>query len=226
MYPIYIHEYKITIWWSAKCGCSTIKEIIYNKILKKNIENIHFEYLNFNPDYLNYKNIIIVRNPIDRIISCFINKYKIYVDEHFKKKFNFKEFIDANNDNNIKFYDIHHTTPQFSEEYNNLYNYCNENSICFKFDKIIKLEDFNAVDFAKEYFNVDLNINISFNKTNKSDLFVQDAYLSYDILDLNEIPSYKSFLNEDIIKKIKYIYKIDYENFNNYNIDYDLKLKI
>lgn len=220
MYPIYIHEYKITIWWSAKCGCTTVKELIYNVILKLNIKNVHYKYEKFEPKYLGYKNILIVRNPIDRIISSFINKYDYHKKIYFIKNHNFEQFIDVLNNKTIDFPEKHHTTPQFSEEFNNLIKYCVENKINFIFDEIIKLEEFNQKKFLAENFNIAItNLDIISNKTNKTSHFVNEAYLDCN-LNFTNIPSYKSFLNEDIILKIKQIYDIDYKNFKIYNINY------
>lgn len=221
MFPIYLHEYKITIWWSAKCGCTTIKHIIYNIILKLDIKDIHFEYITFKPEYLNYKNILIVRHPIDRIISCFINRYEVH-KEYFKEPHNFKEFIDVLSDKNLVFPDGHHTCPQFSEEFDNLKKYCDVNDINFKFDNVIKLEELNFNNFLNDYFNLNIeeNLNINFNKTNKTENYIEKSFL-IPKLKFDSIPSYKSFLNEEIIKKIKEIYKIDYENFESYKIIYD-----
>lgn len=218
MHPIYLHEYKIAIWWSAKCGCSTIKEIIYNYVLKKNVTDVYFEYCSFEPKYLGYKNILIVRNPIDRIISCFMNKYFRFRKENFNDNdYNFKTFIE-NPENNK--YDFHHTGPQFSEYYDNLINYCKKNDILFKFDEIIKLEEFDENLFAKKFFGIELNKNFQLNKTHKSNNFIPKAYLINGNEFTNNSPLYISFLNKDIIETIKKIYQVDYDILHSYGIEY------
>lgn len=65
-----------------------------------------------------------------------------------------------------------------------------------------------------------MEININFNKTHKTEHFVEKAYLMKD-LNFNNVPNYESFLNDDIIEKIKKIYKVDFDNFKLYNINYD-----
>jgi hypothetical protein len=150
MYPFYLHDYKTTIWWSAKCGCSTIKHLIYNIILKINPEDFHKDsYTDFDPKYLDYTNILIVRNPIDRIISSYVDKYAQY-NERYKldnPNMNFEEFInllfekckkeDYDSKNNITY--NHHNTPQFSEEFNKLREYTKKNYPNFGFTPMLML---------------------------------------------------------------------------------------
>jgi len=156
MFPIYDDENKIAIWWSAKCGCSTIKNIYYNIIKNKNISHVHFEYQCFDSNKLDYENILIIRDPYDRAVSVFMDKYIngdcTYLIENIDdltfEKFVLlleKKYIIYNENSTNIFLDSHHITPQFSEQYNNLSKYCIENNIDFKFDKIYKLEEFNNI---------------------------------------------------------------------------------
>lgn len=235
MFPIYIHEHKITIWWSAKCGCTTIKNLVFNKLKKLNIANqsdLHKNtYADFDPQYLNYKNILIVRDPINRFISSynmffqtFCNMYKI------NKNLTFSEFVELiyesrKKDNftqhskiNVSF--NHHLINQFSEIYADLNKYCKEKNINFRFDEVIKLEEFNSIDFMKKYFNIILEQNTIKNKTlknNNNSTFVYNKTHN----EINKInPNYQYYLNENIIKKIKEIYENDYEELKKYNIIY------
>ena len=227
MFPLYLHEYKITIWWSAKCGCSTIKNLCYNKILNLEKKNLHTDSYNaFDPKLLHYKNILIVRNPIFRFISSYNMFFNTFIDMHkINKDLTFKEFVELNLKyridglkNNVSL--NHHTTNQFSEQYINLNKYCLENNIEFKFDEVIKLESFDAVKFTKIYFNIDLKneeiLNKSIKNNNKEYVF-DKTY--------NEIqkikPEYNFYLNEEIIHFIKEIYKDDYKLLEEYNIFYD-----
>ena len=226
MFPFYLHDYKITIWWSAKCGCSTLKHLIYNIILKINPEDFHKDsYTNFDPKYLDYTNILIIRNPLNRIISSYVDKYAQY-----DKKYNlnnpnmtFEEFINTllnnfqkeNHDQKFNIAYNHHNTPQFSEEFNKLREYTKKERPDFGFQYIYKLEEFNIGEFMKKHFNIDYDKHIQWNigKQNKK-LFIENAYrIEYNELKKN-VPNYESFLTQEIIDKIKKIYKKDYFHLN------------
>ena len=232
MFPLYLHDYKITLWWSAKCGCSTIKNIYKNIILQQNDTDLHNDsYFYFDEKYLHYTNILIVRNPIDRFISGYLGFFKTFVNMYqISEDLTFKEYVKLilkyRNNNNLEVsHNIslnHHIVNQFDERFNDLNNYCIKNNINFKFDVIIKLEDFNQSLFLKKYFNIDsiesidniiLNKNI---KTNKQ-VFVID-YKYDDIIQI--FPEYNFFLDNEIIGDIKEIYKDDYKNLKDYNIIY------
>ena len=203
MYPIYIHEYKIAIWWSAKCGFSTIKTLIFNNIYNKN-ELHENSYVNFDPKYLNYKNILIVRNPINRFISCYNHWFPTFCNMYkLDKNLSFKEFLEItlkSRNNNLKKEENvslnHHLTDQFSEKFYDLDNYCKNNNINFKFDKIIKLEEFNSIEFMKNNFNYDLKSNVHYNKKNIN-MNNNNSFIGN--LKYNEIqsisPEYKYYLN-------------------------------
>jgi hypothetical protein len=222
MYPFYLHDYKTTIWWSAKCGCSTLKYLIYNIILNINPTDFHKDtYFDFDSKYLNYVNILIVRNPIDRIISSYLDKYWEYnfIYNLNKPDMTFEEFINIlfneYENNNIepqnKVSNNHHNTPQFSERFNELHDYTKQNFPEYFFHYIYKLEEFNIQEFMKKHFNIDYDKNVQWNigKQNKK-LSIPDAYkIKYNELKKN-IPKYECFLTEDIIKKIKKIYEKDY----------------
>ena len=232
MYPFYLHDYKITIWWSAKCGCSTVKHLIYNIILKINPTDFHKDtYIDFDPKYLNYTNILIVRNPIDRIISSYVDKYSQYnlkyklnnPDMTFEEFINilFNEYENNNIDSKNKVSLNHHNTPQFSEEFNKLRDYTKKNFPEFGFEYIYKLEEFNIGEFMKKHFNLEYDKNVQWNigKQNKK-LSIPDAYkIKYNELKKN-VPKYEYFLTDDIIKKIKKIYKKDYFHLNINKIEY------
>ena len=84
MYFSVDYDKKIIFGWSAKCGCTHIKAIIRflqkNEIYTKDNEmRVHdYAYINEIPnDIENYITIIFTRNPYKRVISGFLNKYRI-----------------------------------------------------------------------------------------------------------------------------------------------------
>jgi hypothetical protein len=230
MFPIYLHDHKITIWWSAKCGCSTIKALIFNHLLKLKLQNLHQKsYTDFDSKYLNYKNILIIRNPINRFISSYNQWFPTYCKMYkLNKNLTFEEFIDvalkARENNLEKKINVslnHHLTNQFSEKFDDLELYIKENNINFKFDEIIKLEEFDSIEFMKNKFNITINKNIHDNKKNLNnndfDKFIGNK--NYDEI-IKIKPNYKYYLNDNIINKIRKLHKKDYNELKKYNIIY------
>jgi hypothetical protein len=217
---------------------------------KKNIIKIITLFNRFNKldsnKLLEYRKIYICRNPYSRIVSCFIDKY---IDNRFSKWFQlsiciknffryfenknylrptFKEFINLVYEKFVlKQYSLleyDHLTPQFTINYNNN----------FKFDKIYKLEDLNSSTFLKDEFDIKENIENAEQKTSlhnnncsNSEYCIENAFnLEYnELLELKKskkIPNYKYFFNEELKYKVNEIYKTDFTNLLEYNINYDL----
>ena len=232
MYVLVSDLHKVNLWWSAKCGCTYTKYLFYNKILNKNIEYMHNEY----PISIynkNYDNFYICRDPYARILSCFIDKYINGFLTHLYKPISFKQFVDDLynfyiNGNKSYTFDIHHTTPQFSEAYP-------INDTEFKFKKILKLEEVNDKIILKEIYNMDddkkeiYNFSVHYVNIQKNKNIHKNVYnIDYDMLTIlknnNLVPNFISFYNEDIKKKIEEIYKIDFEILAKYNIKYDFNI--
>jgi hypothetical protein len=113
---------KIIFGWSAKCGCSHIKEIFYF-LQNDNINNKIHTTSDVNPlpiDIENYTTIIISRNPYKRVVSGFLDKYSD--NGQFRKMWNystisFSIFVDELIKQNWKMIDKHHFTPQTTERF-------------------------------------------------------------------------------------------------------------
>lgn len=76
MYFTIDYEKKVIFGWSAKCGCSGIRNMSHylsGKIIEPCYSSNDFCELPKNME--EYKIIIIIRNPYERIISGFIDKY-------------------------------------------------------------------------------------------------------------------------------------------------------
>ena len=72
-------------------------------------------------DHHKYKIIVFVRNPYERIISGFINKYcsgKQKLKNISPNKITFQKFVNELNKNGLTTIDRHHFTPQLSEAWN------------------------------------------------------------------------------------------------------------
>jgi len=144
------------------------------------------------------------------------------------KNLTFEEFIDvalkARENNLEKKINVslnHHLTNQFSEKFDDLELYIKENNINFKFDEIIKLEEFDSIEFMKNKFNITINKNIHDNKKNLNnndfDKFIGNK--NYDEI-IKIKPNYKYYLNDNIINKIRKLHKKDYNELKKYNIIY------
>ena len=122
----YTDEKNKLVWgWSAKCGCSHIKNLIlnYQNIDSKEIHTNRF--INGLPDNIeNYDLIIVMRNPFKRIVSGFTDKFSskgelrfYYTDDHLT----FSVFVDFILNNNFEDYLLsplkHHFIPQTEEQF-------------------------------------------------------------------------------------------------------------
>ena len=135
---------KIIIGWSAKSGCSHIKKIFW--YLKTNNENhkIHFhkEHNDLPGDIENYVVILIIRNPYERVISGFLDKYSpegMYRNLWKKKEISFTNFINQLIKNNWLVIDKHHFTPQTTQTF--------DEKIILK-AKELKIFDIKNIDYT------------------------------------------------------------------------------
>ncbi len=234
---------KIVFGWSAKCGCSHIKTLFLfltrNKIY--NIEDIHKEckYLGINDiinDINNYTFIIISRNPYDRLISGFLEKYTYLHYLHYdvidekatiKKWENnlscmitFTNFVNELVYNNYNIIDQHHFTPQLSEKWDDI----------LLTHKNIIVYDLANIDytFLEKIYNITIPSElINFkgphvNKNKLDDNIINDIKV-YDLdpLDYKDMKLNKyNFINKDLQDKIYNFYKKDFEFFKSNGQDY------
>ena len=214
---------QIIFGWSAKCGCSHIKNIFWF-LQTDNLENqIHTQKDNNNlPNEIeNYTTIIFIRNPYKRIISGFLDKYKKNGEYRrlWKNSFlSFSEFVDKliNHYNQI---DNHHFTPQTTENFDKK----------ILLSKIIKFYDIGKIDY--EYIEQLYNKKIPECVINRKQgherlLCVNTEYYNNYVYDLN-IDDYidynidiKYFYNEEIREKVFNFYINDFSFFKENGIDY------
>lgn len=221
---------KVIFGWSAKCGCSHIK-MIY-KYLTKNIidfDKTHigtYNELGFIDD--SYTIIIIIRNPFLRLISGFLEKYRIngqFRDNwKTKKVLNFENFVDEIV-NNSKFIDKHHFTPQLSEKWDDkIYSH-----------KKLIIYDLANIDysFLEKLYNKKIPKNILdyrgyFRTTEMKNkkVMLEENIRAYNIeLDKHEIGlhySYDLYYNKDIKRKVFFFYKKDFDFFTKHGFNYSI----
>jgi len=223
MYFLIDKSRKIIFGWSAKCGCSHIKKIYWYLQNDKEDNKIHTK-LDYNqklPSAIkNYIIIIIIRNPYERLISGFLNKYK--KDGEFRKhwKSNTLKFVDFVNEiliNNWKQIDKHHFTPQTTELF--------DKNKLVKSKKLI-LYDIKNIDykFIEDLYNKkipDTLINFRGGHENKSTIVLEKNVFDLDILEYCDyrVPT-NYFYNENLKKQVDTIYKNDFLFFKEYGFDY------
>jgi hypothetical protein len=215
---------KIIFGWSAKCGCSHIKNIFWF-LQSDNLENLIHTVKDDNElpnDIENYITIIIVRNPYKRLISGFIDKYRKTGEyRHLWKDLflSFSQFVDKliNYDNQIE---THHFTPQTTEKFDKK----------ILLSKIIKFYDIGKIDYEyiEQLYNKKIHEYVLNKKQGHERLLnvnVDDYYNNY-VYDLN-IDDYidynidiKYFYNEDIREKVFNFYIDDFTFFKENGFDY------
>lgn len=242
-------KYKFIIGWSAKCGCTHIKNIMLYIIKKKQIyENIQdclilkdinyneysdqlhnyfFKNLNILPtDIHNYTTIIITRNPYKRIISGLIDKYK--KNGEFRHLWSgsicsFELFLEKIIQENKKFKEInyHHFIPQTEEQYSD---------IIFN-SKILKCYDINNIDYnlIEKIYNIKLPKSVIDYKgvhINKKTINYENKNLfKCEVSDLaNCNISYNYFYNEKLKNMLYKYYEKDFDFCNKFNIKYDIDI--
>lgn len=216
---------KIIFGWSAKCGCSHIKNIFWFLQTDNLLNKIHTQK-NKNQlpkDIENYITIIIIRNPYERIVSGFLDKYKKNGQfRHLWKDsvLSFSQFVDKLINYDWKTIETHHFTPQTTEDFDKK----------ILLSKIIKFYDIGKIDYEyiEQLYNKKipeciinkkqgherlLNVNVdSYYNNYVYDLHIDD-YINYNI-------NKKYFYNEDIIEKVFNFYINDFIFFKENNVDY------
>ena len=231
---IIIHDKKLIIFWSPKCGCSTLKTIlaiyfnIHNPI---KYSHIHLneeldELIDKNEDNLKYKNydlVFLIRNPYDRLASGFMNKYvniTKYKRPHYTSPDNCKSFHDFCHIllNNPKAIDKHHFEPQTSGKGWHFYNFLGKPKIKYVFDT----KDVNEIKKLLDLSIEDVKTNYTKKKSEKSS-FEKLYFLNYENLRKKKNQSYSNLYNSTLKKIVYEIYKNDFDFFNNVlNMNYSI----
>lgn len=232
-------EMKLMIGWSYKCGCSHIKYIfkcLVNKKSSFDLEQLHIDIDDKNKlpiDYLDYKIMIIVRNPYDRLVSGFIDIYNkrgsaiinidqlIYLNELKHKnnnRFTFTLFINEmykNGFDNINY----HFNPQFGDSW--------EKGKIEKHPNVI-FNDLYTIDyqFLENIYDIPITPDMRQFKGNHIIDKKQPSFNKlYDLVYSkysNESLYTAKFFNQDIINKVNHIYKTDIDYLKNIGMNYNL----
>jgi hypothetical protein len=215
---------KIIFGWSAKCGCSHVKNMYWYLNGKENTK-LHTakESCKLPNDIENYITILFIRNPYERLISGFLDKYKEKGQFRSLWKHNiltFSMFVDELLKKDWKMIEGHHFVPQTSESFD---------KIKLMKSKSLKIYDIKNIDYnyIEGLYNKTipesvLNFRGDYNLRPKSSIKLEQIVYDLDMklyYDFNVPNNY--FYNDDIKKKVFGFYKNDFIFFKEYNFDYE-----
>jgi hypothetical protein len=221
MYFLVDEKRKVIFGWSAKCGCTHIKTI-FNFLNEIYRDYVHYKDTeNKLPENIEeYSTILISRNPYERIVSGFLNKYDKNGEARPLWKYptiTFSLFVDELVKNEYQMVDRHHFTPQTSEAFD--LNVLNSKSIhCYSIEHI----DYSYIESL-------YNKKIPFDILNKKLGHERKIYPNnleapvYDLsmetyIDFNVDTKY--FYNDDLKEKVYQFYKQDFLFFEKLGINY------
>lgn len=225
---VYILD-NILLFCSAKSGNTTLRQWYLNykfglvtddiiKIRRKtnNLLKIKFSDKYNKGNYDNYIKVIVVRNPYDRVVSLFIDKFINIKDNIYKflstDDITFNIFLELleKEKNESEFYESNkHFIPQ---------SLWREN---INFDYVIKLESFQ--DDMLNFIHKEIDENYKYDFTKKAGNFKsnynEDNYDDLTNLKLSELRNFESinkkgFLNKKNKDIIYNLYKNDFLKFN------------
>jgi len=223
---------KICLGWSTKCGCNHVKHVFKSLIDQTQINqsiNIHKNTRNqLHANYHDYTIIVVTRNPYERLVSGFLDKFNEikmrknspfflkYLNQWRLKKIpiNFSNLV--YNLGNWKMMDRHHFNLQLSEAWKN------ELKIHYLFD----IENINYT-ILEQLFNKKIPEDIktirhnrNLNRVNRSGgIKIFDKKIE-DILET--LYSYDQFYNDELKEKTYDFYKKDFLFLKEHGFYYDI----
>jgi hypothetical protein len=218
---------KIIFGWSAKCGCTHIKNIYYfliNNTIINDDKKLHKEYnINLPNNIEEYTTILFIRNPYKRLVSGFLDKYNSKGNlRHIWKHPNitFYSFINKLVKEEWDIIDFHHFTPQTSEKFDKPLIMNSKTVTIFDIENINYkyIEELYDKSIPEEL----INYKGPHKRKTYETIFDDDVYY----LDMNTYfhcnVNLNQFYNEEIKEKVYKFYKNDFEFFNENGFDYDI----
>lgn len=227
MYFLIDDKLKVIFGWSAKCGCCHIKNIFWylQGVEKTNIHNDSYNNLPDENKMNNYTTIIFTRNPYKRLVSGFLDKYRLGGEFRSLWKENiltFSNFIDKLEKKNWNVINLNHFTPQTTQVF--------EKNKILK-SKCVKLFNIENIDY--NYIEVLFNKKIPkkiltdqfgherSNRKNKNNMTINNFVYNLNIDEyVNNNIEIKYFYNQELKQKIFNFYKNDFIFFKENGIDY------
>jgi len=238
-------EKKIIFGWSAKCGCNFVKMMFTWLSGDKRIKRmgakgygIHADtYNSFPHDHNEYKIILFIRDPFQRLVSSYVEKYASnflktkarnpkWPQLSYTKKKTYRRFVNELHMNGFQNINLHHFTPQLSEKWPDEE---------FNIHKIYDIQNIDY-DYLNELFGIQLPeeiigvrgphyINYSDSIQSRVCDVVYPVYM-YANLGKSKIPTYEYFYDQELKDKVAEFYKKDLDFFKTNGFDYYEKLKI
>jgi hypothetical protein len=222
MFFLVDHKKKVIFGWTPKCGCTFVKNLFYflTDTVPKN-GKIHGPHSNhpLPKNHREYKIIIIVRNPYERIISGFLDKYKKKGEFHHlwppEIPLTFRTFVNAlHAEGTGKRVESHHFSPQLGCKW-------------IPDIKVYRVYDIKAIDYAhleqlykKEIPEEVLNFKIGHENTTTDPI----NFPVYD-LTINQYegkrPTLTQFYTKGMRDKVANFYKSDFAFLDLYKIPYN-----
>jgi len=223
------YDKKIIFGWSAKSGCSHIKMLFHFftkhsegelKPFFKDENLLHLNSYNSLPnDIKDFTIILFIRNPYERLVSGFLDKYRKY--GQFNHLWNrstpltFRNFVNELVKGNSSMINRHHIGPQISERW--------EDRILFHSN--LKVYDIRNIDyhFLENIFQKKIPAYIlqfrgtHENRKSKMDYSypVYDVSL-YDYENDSTVPHYRNFFDDSIIHNVNCYFEKDLSLFSSF----------
>jgi Sulfotransferase family len=231
MYFLVDNTNKLIFGWSAKCGCSHIKKL-YQFLANKNEPFVHMQHYYGSPfpqSMDGYTVIIILRNPYERIVSGYLDKYSegghYYHWWTSNQRLTYRNFIDEIIKNTFKQIHHHHFTPQLSEDWGKFQALLLNGAK----PKEIKVYDLQNIDYGFIENICNRKIPKYVLEYRGDHINKRKEVISTPVYDLtqpefeNKKPKLKCFYDEQIIEKFFNYYKEDFAFANMHGIVYDWK---
>jgi len=225
MYYLVDKKNKIIFGWSPKCGCSFVKNLFYfltnNVKANEKIHGPHSKQL-LPKNHNEYKIIIIVRNPYERIVSGFLEKYKktgkFYPNWPSTMPLTFHQFVTVlHNRGTGKIIDNFHFSPQLRDNW--------DASM-----KIHRVYDIKAIDYPylEKLYKKKIPEEVLNFKHGHENITIDPVDFPVYKLNMDKYegkrPTLSQFYDKQTAERVFSFYKKDFFFLKLYKIPYDIPL--
>jgi hypothetical protein len=223
---------KLILIWSPKCACTSLHNgFIRNvceitdkndpRILAIKYKYIRMDYSKINSKHKNYFIYWGIRDPYDRIVSCYFNKFIKYNNRRLNEN-----DLEGFSKNLLKQIGIDYNSLTFNKLLYGIQDLMSKNvKINYHFNTQININNYNKIKNHPNLFLFDINNipeifgNAKLNVTKYPNKHISIDLCNMKAIDIkNNMLSKKNFINSKEL--IKRIYEQDYKIFENHNIIY------